>query len=132
MRHEPVSNHISVVPGLADVVAYGGRGSGRGRKRRRLLCRFECIRGGPRIRGVSAAWRQGGQKGDRTDRAPQALHRLEECILIDKGGPIGRVTPRRDGRLVQQAVEDVPKSGKAQLEELKGFVARRGDGCVNF
>ena len=37
----------------------------------------------------------------------------------------------RDGGLVQQAIADVPKGGEARVEELDGFVARRGDSGVN-
>lgn len=38
----------------------------------------------------------------------------------------------RDGGLAQQAIDDVPEGGEARVDELNGFVARRGDGRVNF
>jgi hypothetical protein len=38
---------------------------------------------------------------------------------------------RSHGCLAQQAVEDVPERGEARLDELEGFVARRGDARVD-
>lgn len=44
-----------------------------------------------------------------------------------RGGRVGR----RDGGLVQQAVDDVPERREAELDELEGLVARRGDARVD-
>ncbi len=38
----------------------------------------------------------------------------------------------RDGGLAQQAIDDIPKGGKARVDELDSFVARRSDTCVNL
>jgi len=37
----------------------------------------------------------------------------------------------RDWGLAQQAINDVPKGGEARVDELDGFVARRGNSGVN-
>jgi hypothetical protein len=38
----------------------------------------------------------------------------------------------RDGGLAQQAINDVPEGREARMDELDGFVARRGDSGVNI
>jgi hypothetical protein len=38
----------------------------------------------------------------------------------------------RDGGLAQQAIDNVPEGRGAQVDELDGFVARRGDSGVNI
>lgn len=83
-------NHVSILGSLADVIANGGRGTGRGSVERRLFLRRNRIRSSPRNCRFSAAWRWGGQKRGWIDRTPKILHRLEKYVLIDEVGPIRR------------------------------------------